>query len=241
ASNPYAEFNIFGDPFAAYQVFHAGIPVTLVPLDSTNTIPVNEEFFDVFQQQQETFEAQYCFKSLKIIRDNWFDNQFYTSYFMWDSFASGVAISIMSKADNFDGENDFAEMKYLNITVVTSNEPYGVRDGSNPFFDGRAVPKFNLEKGGVHSGHVQTGLQDPFCIVKGSDRGICQDGYTKEVAGPEAVQVLVAQEAKPNQDVHSPLNRQFFKSFLDVLNVHHPSGRFNFTTEFPFYREILYK
>ncbi|CAL9770291.1 unnamed protein product [Musa acuminata subsp. burmannicoides] len=135
---------------------------------------------------------------------------------MWDSFASGVAISIMSKADNYDGENEFAEMKYLNITVVTSNEPYGVRDGSNPFFDGRAVPKFNLEKGGVHSGHVQTGLQDPFCIVKGSDRGICQDGYTKEVAGPEAVQVLVAQEAKPNQDVHSPLNRQFFKSFLDV-------------------------
>ncbi|CAD5185186.1 unnamed protein product [Musa acuminata subsp. malaccensis] len=240
-SNPYAEFNIFGDPFAAYQVFHAGIPVTLVPLDSTNTIPINEEFFDVFQQQQETFEAQYCFKSLKIIRDNWFDNQFYTSYFMWDSFTSGVAIEIMSKSDNYDGENEFAEMKYLNITVVTSNEPYGVRDGSNPFFDGRAVPEFNLQKGGVHSGHVQTGLQDPFCIVKGSDRGICQDGYTKEETGPLAVQVLVAQEAKPNQDVHSPLNRQFFKSFLDVLNVHHRSGRFNFTTQFPFYREILYK
>ncbi|URE46192.1 Inosine-uridine preferring nucleoside hydrolase [Musa troglodytarum] len=240
-SNPYAEFNIFGDPFAAYQVFHAGIPVTLVPLDSTNTIPINEEFFNVFQQQQETFEAQYCFKSLKIIRDNWFDNEFYTSYFMWDSFASGVAISIMSKADNYDGENEFAEMKYLNITVVTSNEPYGVRDGSNPFFDGRAAPKFNLQKAGVHSGHVQTGLQDPFCIVKGSDRGICQDGYTKEVAGPEAVQVLVAQEAKPNQDVHSPLNRQFFKSFLDVLNAHDRSGRFNFTTQFPYYREILYK
>ncbi|URE49425.1 Inosine-uridine preferring nucleoside hydrolase [Musa troglodytarum] len=240
-SNPYAEFNIFGDPFAAYQVFHTGIPVTLVPLDSTNTIPINEEFFDVFQQQQETFEAQYCFKSLKIIRDNWFDNGFYTSYFMWDSFASGVAISIMSKEDNYDGENEIAEMKYLNITVVTSNEPYGVRDGSNPFFDGRAVPKFNLQKAGVHSGHVQTGLQDPFCIVKGSDRGICQDGYTKEVAGPEAVQVLVAQEAKPNQDVHSPLNRQFFKSFLDVLNAHNRSGRFNFTTQFPYYREILYK
>ncbi|RWV88849.1 hypothetical protein GW17_00049034 [Ensete ventricosum] len=100
------------------------------------------------------------------------------SYFMWDSFASGVAISIMSKADNYDGENEFAEMKYLNITVVTSNEPYGVRDGSNPFFHGRAVPKFNLKKAGVHSGHVQTGLQDPFCIVKGSDRGICQVART---------------------------------------------------------------
>ncbi|RZS13166.1 hypothetical protein BHM03_00044695 [Ensete ventricosum] len=63
---------------ALRQVFHAGVPVTLVPLDSTNTIPINEEFFDVFQQQQETFEAQYCFKSLKFIRDNWFDDEFYT-------------------------------------------------------------------------------------------------------------------------------------------------------------------
>ncbi|RWV88850.1 hypothetical protein GW17_00049035 [Ensete ventricosum] len=44
-----------------------------------------------------------------------------------------------------------------------------------------------------------------------------QDGYTKEVGGQEAVQVL-------------------------VLNVHHNrSGRFNFTTQFPYYREILYK
>jgi inosine-uridine nucleoside N-ribohydrolase len=122
-SNPYAEFNVFGDPFAAYQVmkflgkvsslpilylkeerrrppllvyllklkvvafgksflifqvFHSGIPITLVPLDATNTIPINENFFDTFEQRQNTYEAQYCFKSLKISRDTWFDNQFYT-------------------------------------------------------------------------------------------------------------------------------------------------------------------
>ncbi|KAK4767089.1 hypothetical protein SAY86_014839 [Trapa natans] len=47
-SNPYAEFNIFGDPFAAYQVFHSGIPFTLVPLHATNTIPITEQFFHVF-------------------------------------------------------------------------------------------------------------------------------------------------------------------------------------------------
>ena len=41
------------------------------------------------------------------------------------------------------------EMEYMNITVVTSNKPHGVRDGSNPFFDGRAVSKFNLKKNGV--------------------------------------------------------------------------------------------
>lgn len=54
-SNPYAECNIFGDPFAAYQVIHSGIPVTLVPLDATNTIPISENFFKAFEQNQHTY------------------------------------------------------------------------------------------------------------------------------------------------------------------------------------------
>jgi len=75
--DPYAEFNIFEDPFGAYQVFHSGIPITLVPLDATNTIPITENFFKEFEQKQNTYEAKYCFQSLKIARDTWF-NQFYT-------------------------------------------------------------------------------------------------------------------------------------------------------------------
>ncbi|KAL5541760.1 hypothetical protein UlMin_009470 [Ulmus minor] len=239
-TNPYAEFNIFGDPFAAYQVFHSGIPITLVPLDATNTIPINEEFFDTFEQTQNTFEAQYIFQSLKMARDTWFNDQFYASYFMWDSFTSGVAISIMRNSHNHNGENEFAEMEYMNITVVTSNRPYGISDGSNPFFDGLKVPKFNLKRGGVHSGHVQTGITDPFCI-RNNGKGKCQDGYTKEITGPEAVRVLVATKAKPNPDSRSPLNRAFFKSFLGVLNNPQHSGRFNFTTQFPYYKSVFYK
>lgn len=46
--------------------------------------------------------------------------------------------------------------------------------------------------------------------------GINQDGYTKEETGPEGVRVLVATKAKLNQDPRSPLDREFFKSFLDV-------------------------
>ncbi|XP_039838365.1 uncharacterized protein LOC120698715 isoform X5 [Panicum virgatum] len=75
--DPYAEFNIFGDPFGAYQVFHSGIPITLVPLDATNTIPITENFFKEFEKKQNTYEAMYCFQSLKIARDTWF-NQFNT-------------------------------------------------------------------------------------------------------------------------------------------------------------------
>ncbi|XP_047172572.1 uncharacterized protein LOC124840549 isoform X2 [Vigna umbellata] len=238
--NPFAEFNIFGDPFAAYQVIHSGIPVTLVPLDATNTIPITKEFFDEFEKSQDTYEAQYCFKSLKMARDTWFDDQFYSSYFMWDSFAAGIAVSTMSKPNNHNGENEFAEMKYMNITVITSNKPYGASDGSNPFFDGRRVPKFNLEKGGVHSGHVQQGLRDPLCFVK-NGKGRCQDGYTKEVSGPDSVRVLVATKAKPNKDVRSKLDREYFINFLNVMKDPQNSGRFNFTTQFPYYKEVTYK
>ncbi|CAI9779793.1 unnamed protein product [Fraxinus pennsylvanica] len=238
--NPYAEFNIFGDPFAAYQVIHSGIPVTLIPLDATNTIPVTSEFFNAFEKNQHTYEAQYCFMSLKMTRDTWFDDQFYTSYFMWDSFTTGVATSIMRNGKIQNGENEFAEMEYMNITVITSNKPYQISDGSNPFFDGLKIPKFNLKRNGVHSGHVQTGIRDPFCLVK-NGKGRCKDGYTTEVVGREAVPVLVAVRAKPNNDNSSSLKREFFRSFLDVINRPQQSGRFNFTTQFLHYKAILYK
>lgn len=59
------------------QVFHSGIPLTLVPLDATNTIPINKDFFTAFQQHRSTYEAEYCFQMLNIIRDTWFDDSFY--------------------------------------------------------------------------------------------------------------------------------------------------------------------
>nr|XP_043629051.1 uncharacterized protein LOC122600405 isoform X2 [Erigeron canadensis] len=237
-SNPYAEFNFFADPFAAYQVIHSGIPITLVPLDATNTIPITRNFFEAFERNQHTYEAQYAFKSLKMVRDTWFDDQFYESYFLWDSFMSGVATSIMHNLHTKHGENEFADMEYVNITVVTSNEPYGISDGSNKFFDGRNIPKFNLTKNGVHSGHVQTGIRDSFCLNK---TGRCKDGYTQRVNGPDSVRALVATRAKPNRDKSSSLDREFFVSFLEVVNRQQNKGRFNFTSQFPYYKEVLYK
>ncbi|XP_071740773.1 nucleoside hydrolase 3-like [Rutidosis leptorrhynchoides] len=233
-SNPYAEFNFFLDPFAAYQVIHSGIPITLVPLDATNTIPITKEFFDAFENNQQTYEAQYIFKSLKMAHDTWFDEQFFTVYFMWDSFMSGVATSSMKHE-----EYEFAEMDYMNITVITSNQPYGISDGSNTLFNGLTTPKFGLEKKGVHSGHVQLGIRDQFCL-RVNGKGICKDGYTEETTGPDSVRVHVATRAKPNVNKTSSLDREFYISFLDVINQPQHSGRFNFTTEFPNYKEVLY-
>ena len=44
-----------------------------------------------------------------------------------------------------------------------------------------------------------------------------QDGYTKEVQGPDSVAVLVAVKAKANRNVKSPLDREFFDNFLEVV------------------------
>ncbi|KAK0599253.1 hypothetical protein LWI29_003626 [Acer saccharum] len=238
-SNPYAEFNIFSDPFAAYTVLHSGIPVTLIPLDATRTIPVSKEFFIELEKRQNTYEAQYCYQSLKIIRDNWPTDGFHEDYNMWDYFMVGTALSIMRNSQSYNGENEFSEMEYMNITVVTSNEPYGISDGSNPLIDGLAVPKFDIQKSGVHAGHVQIGMRDPFCSRIG--KGKCQDGYMKEVAGPEAVRVLVATKAKPSHESGSLLEKEFYESFLDVLSSLKQTGRFNISTQFPYYKEVVYK
>ncbi|KAK1351794.1 Pyrimidine-specific ribonucleoside hydrolase rihB [Heracleum sosnowskyi] len=239
SANPYAEFNFYQDPFAAYQVIHSGIPITLVPLDATDTIPVTKEFFDIFKDSQLTYEARYCYNSMNVAHDTLFDGQFPKSFSMWDTFTVGVAASTMHNFYKHDGENEFADMKYMNITVVTSDAPYGISDGSNPLFQHRK-DKFNYTQNGIHSGHVQTGNQDPFCLVK-NDTGRCEDGYTKEVSGPEGVRILVATAAKPNRNLSNPLDRQFFTSFLDVITKPQNSGRFNFTTQFPCYKQILHK
>ncbi|XP_045831329.1 uncharacterized protein LOC123922676 [Trifolium pratense] len=216
-TNPYAEFNIFGDPFAAYQVIHSGIPITLVPIDASYTIPITKEFFEAFEKSQDTYEAQYCFKTLKITRDTWFDDEFYSSYFMWDSFMVGVAVSVMSKPNNYDGENEFSEMEYMNITVITSNKPYGISDGSNPLIDGLNVPKFNLEKDGVHSGHIQQGLRDPLCFVK-SGKGKCQEVvFSFWLYTGEKTQKFGATRDTDYPELRQPLAMEVWESVLQTM------------------------
>lgn len=60
------------------QVFHSGIPITLIPLDATNDIPLTEEFFHEFEMRQDTYEAKYCFQLLKRTRDSWASDTFFT-------------------------------------------------------------------------------------------------------------------------------------------------------------------
>ncbi|KAJ7542802.1 hypothetical protein O6H91_09G012800 [Diphasiastrum complanatum] len=237
-TNPWAEFNIFTDPFSAYQVFHSGVPITHVPLDVTNYVPVSQVFLSTLGKNPETLEAQYVYQTFNILRETWFDDNFYNSFFLWDSFASAVTISGMLTGHN-PHKNKYAVIHPKNITVLTSDKPYGINDGSNPFFDNRTMPKFHLQKGGVHSGHVQTGIQDPFCLVP-DGKGTCMDGYTKEVQNGGAL-IQVALLPKPNKVMTSTLKTQFYADYIHDLNLPTQTARFNFESEFLHFKKVFYR
>ena len=77
-----AEWNIYWDPVAAKRVWDSDVPITLVPLDVTNRVPVTEEFIRRFGKQQ-----QYPFSVLAgsswALTAGW---KFRTNnhYFAWD-------------------------------------------------------------------------------------------------------------------------------------------------------------
>ena len=47
-----AEWNVFWDPIAAQQIWETSIPITLCPLDITNTVPVTRDFIHQLAQQR---------------------------------------------------------------------------------------------------------------------------------------------------------------------------------------------
>jgi pyrimidine-specific ribonucleoside hydrolase len=63
-ANPDAEFNIWADPRAATMVFATDVPITMIPLDATNAVPVTPYLYDVVAAHRDTspatdFLAQY--------------------------------------------------------------------------------------------------------------------------------------------------------------------------------------
>ena len=85
--NTVAEWNIYVDPHAANLVLASGAPVTLVPLDATNTVPVTWDFYRNFQHDRLTPQADFVFRALSKNRG------FLRSggYYFWDPLTAAVA------------------------------------------------------------------------------------------------------------------------------------------------------
>lgn len=96
-----AEWNIIIDPLAAQVVFSSEIPVTLVPLDATNQIPMTMEFYNFFQQHESHPELKLLYELQRLIVDGFPDGigkykngteLFLKEFYLWDPLAAMICL-----------------------------------------------------------------------------------------------------------------------------------------------------
>ncbi len=85
--NEVAEWNIYVDPRAAAEVFGSGAPLTLVPLDATNHVPLSLEFYRRLEKDRTTSVAEFVYRVVAAQGD------FVRSgtYYFWDPLAAAIA------------------------------------------------------------------------------------------------------------------------------------------------------
>jgi pyrimidine-specific ribonucleoside hydrolase len=86
-ANDVAEWNIYVDPHAAAVVLNSGAPITLVPLDATNSAPLSTEFYSRLRYDRTTSVAEFAYRVLSA------QEQYLRrgSYYLWDPLAAAIA------------------------------------------------------------------------------------------------------------------------------------------------------
>ena len=74
-----AEWNFYNHPIAAQKVISSGIPITLIPLDVTNSFPLERRFVEKLQDQSEFLLSKLAFEGWQIVIRNP-ENE----YCLWD-------------------------------------------------------------------------------------------------------------------------------------------------------------
>jgi pyrimidine-specific ribonucleoside hydrolase len=101
--NSFADWNIYVDPHAAAIVFQSGVPITLVPLDATNHVPVTNDFFKRLKNEHKTPEATFVFDVLTEYQD--FIQM--GGYCFWDPLAAAILT-----------ENSLATLENRRLVVI---------------------------------------------------------------------------------------------------------------------------
>ena len=85
--NEVAEWNIYIDPTAAAQVFASAAPITLVPLDATNSVPLTLDFFKRLEKDRTNSVAEFVYRVLAAQEQNINSG----TYYFWDPLAVAIA------------------------------------------------------------------------------------------------------------------------------------------------------
>ena len=87
-TNQVAEWNFFLDPLGGQYLFDSGVPTTIVPLDASDHVPLNLQFYDRIQQRHTTPQAAFIYQVLTA------DIPFVQSgsFFFWDPLAAATLV-----------------------------------------------------------------------------------------------------------------------------------------------------
>lgn len=106
--NDVAEWNIYVDPHAAAVVFRSGAPITLVPLDATNYVPLTMDFYKRLKKDRTTPVAEFAYRVLTqnedVVHSGW--------YYFWDQVTAAIAT-----------DESLATFQELTLTVVEEEGP----------------------------------------------------------------------------------------------------------------------
>lgn len=109
--NKTAEWNIFIDPLAADKVFAAGLPISLVGLDITNTVRVTAKVAADFKRATHTASAKFWDQVLD--KNDWFIAS--GEYYFWDTLAAMIA----TEPTLCEGD-----MQHLKVSYATTEAPW---------------------------------------------------------------------------------------------------------------------
>ncbi len=128
SENKAAEWNIYIDPLAASEVFDSGVPVTLVPLDATNLVPLDIEFYAQLENDHPEPEASFVYDALTrgemvMIQSG--------NYYFWDPLAAAMTVNeslATIEAKNICVDTDEGETSGATFTGLDCPDVYVVID-----------------------------------------------------------------------------------------------------------------
>jgi purine nucleosidase len=104
-----AEWNFFNQPQAAALVLRSGIPITLVPLDATNKVPLTRRFLDQLSGQSSA-GSQLAAQAWRLAATQPGTNQ----YYFWDTLTAAAML-----------DRKVVRVENLKISVLTDGPSQG--------------------------------------------------------------------------------------------------------------------
>lgn len=131
------EWNVYADPHAAKALLESGVPITMIPLDVTNKVPVTSRFLEQLEEQGERSRSSKLAATLYYLVRGF-------NYFFWDT----LTVAVVIKPDLFT-------FKDARVDIATSGKSAGKT--TTAFFGGKKVKlAVEMDKDGFEEMFLKT-------------------------------------------------------------------------------------